>query len=137
MRSPLHGSASGKILLASLSKQERIDLIGTGPYQSATPLTVTDPATLEAQLEEIERTGYVVSRDDAFVGMTAIASPIKYFGRVVGCFTVVGRSDVIDPADGERYGVALRNAASLLGSTAPSLRSVFYMFNYRGPVAAV
>jgi DNA-binding IclR family transcriptional regulator len=136
LRSPLHGSASGKILLASLSKQERVDLIGAGPYQSATPFTVTDPATLETQLEEIERTGYVVARDDAFVGMTAIAAPIKYFGRVVGCLTVVGRSDVIAPADSEAYGVALRNAASLLGSTAPSLRSVFYMFNYRGPVAA-
>ena len=78
----------------------------------------------------------MVSRDEAFVGMTAIASPIRYAGRVIGCLTVVGRSDSIDPADGEKYGVALSNAASLLGSTAPSLRSVFYMFNFRGPVAA-
>ena len=30
LRSPLHGSASGKILLASLSKQERAELIGPG-----------------------------------------------------------------------------------------------------------
>jgi len=68
--------------------------------------------------------------------MTAIASPVKYFGRVLGCLAIIGRSDSIGPEEDDKHGAALANAASLLGSAAPSLRSVFYMFTYRGPMVA-
>ena len=43
LKSPLHGSASGKILLAWLPDEEREQLLGPGPYTSHTPKTVTEP----------------------------------------------------------------------------------------------
>lgn len=136
LRSPLHGSASGKVLLASLTPQERASLLGDGPYPAHTPHTATTPEQLAVQLESLKDKGFIVARDDAFVGMTAIASPVKYFGRVVGCLAIIGRSDAFSAEDDARYGAALANSASLLSSTAPSLRSVFYMFAYRGPMVA-
>lgn len=136
LRSPLHGSASGKVLLASLTPQERASLLGEGPYQGITPHTTTDPAELAEQLERVRERGFAVARDDAFVGMTAIAAPLKYLGRTIGCLAITGRSDAVTADDDEAHGTSLANAASLLGSSAPSLRSVFYMLSYRGPVAA-
>lgn len=135
LRSPLHGSASGKVLLASLAADERLALLGDGPYQAATPFTITDPTTLEHHLAEVNERGYAMARDDAFVGMTAIAAPVKYLGRVIGCIAMVGRSDaIVESADAE-LGAALSNAAALLTHSAPSLRAVHYMFSSRGPVA--
>lgn len=135
LRSPLHGSASGKVLLAALSSQERTALLGPGPYQAATPKTITDPRELERQLEEVNHRGYAVARDDAFAGMTAIAAPLTYSQRVVGCIAIIGRSDSIAPEAESDLGLALVNAAALLTHSAPSLRAVYYMFNSRSLVA--
>lgn len=133
LRSPLHGSASGKILLASLSAEERIDVLGPGPYQAATPHTITDPKTLEKHLGEVNARGYAIARDDAFVGMTAIAAPLTYAKRVVGCLVTVGRSEAMPPENDSNHAEALTNAAALLAHSARSLRSVNFMFNCRGP----
>ena len=133
LRSPLHGSASGKILLASLSAKERADLLGPGPYQASTPYTITDPAALEKHLQEVNARGYAVARDDAFVGMTAIAVPLVCAKRVVGCLTIVGRSEALLPESDADHAEALTNAAALLAHSARSLRSVNFMFNCRGP----
>lgn len=133
LRSPLHGSASGKVLLASLAESERKALLGPGPYQPATPYTITDPAALEAHLAEVNTRGYALARDDAFVGMTAIAAPLKYATRVVGCLATVGRSESMPSSSDDERAEALANAAALLSHSAPSLRSVNHMFNCRGP----
>ena len=135
LRSPLHGSASGKVLLAALSRKERQALLGPGPYPAATPKTITDPEELERQLEEVKQSGYAIARDDAFAGMTAIAAPFTYSQRVVGCIAIIGRSDSIPPEAESKLGIALVNAAALLTHSAPSLRAVYYMFNSRGLVA--
>jgi DNA-binding IclR family transcriptional regulator len=133
LRSPLHGSASGKVLLASLAVSERKALLGPGPYQSATPYTITDPAVLEVHLAEVNARGYALARDDAFVGMTAIAAPLKYANRVVGCLAIVGRSESMPSSSDTDHAEALANAAALLSHSAPSLRNVNHMFNCRGP----
>lgn len=136
LRSPLHGSASGKILLASLSSSERVALLGSGPYPAATPHTITEPAALERHLSEAFNRGYAVARDDAFIGMTAIAASIAYSSRVVGCLALIGRSDAMPQTADAELGQALKNAAALLTHSAPSLRNVYYLYSGRGPVIA-
>lgn len=135
LRSPLHGSSSGKVLLASLSKEARDAVLGPGPYAAITPRTVTDPQELEVQLREISKRGFAIARDDAFVGMTAIAAPVMYGQRVVGCLALVGRSDDMDESADEDVGKRVAEAATLLTHSAPSLRAIHYMFSARGPVA--
>lgn len=135
LRSPLHGSASGKVLLAALTPAERRALLGEGPYPAATPMTITDPVELDRHLDEANKRGYAIARDDAFAGMTAIAAPLTYAQRVVGCIAIVGRSDSIAPEAEAELGAALTNAGALLTHSAPSLRAIYYMFNGRGLVA--
>jgi DNA-binding IclR family transcriptional regulator len=136
LRSPLHGSASGKILLASLSSTDRAALLGPGPYPAITPHTITNPAELERHLAEAIARGYAIARDDAFVGMTAIAAPIAYSSRAVGCMALIGRSDAMPKSSDTELGNALKNAAALLTHSAPSLRNVYYQYSCRGPVVA-
>lgn len=136
LRSPLHGSASGKVLLASLSAVDRSVLLGSGPYPAVTPHTITDSAELGRHLAEAVARGYAIARDDAFIGMTAIAAPIAYSTRVVGCMALVGRSDAMPKTKDAELGNALKNAAALLTHSAPSLRNVYYLYSCRGPVVA-
>ena len=98
-------------------------------------MTITDPVELDRHLDEANKRGYAIARDDAFAGMTAIAAPLTYAQRVVGCIAIVGRSDSIAPEAEAELGAALTNAGALLAHSAPSLRAIYYMFNGRGLVA--
>jgi IclR family transcriptional regulator, acetate operon repressor len=122
--SPLHGSASGKVLLTSLTDEERRARLGPGPYEPQTSHTIADPALLQADLEASLERGYVVARDDAFVGLTALGAPITQNGDAIGCFFVFGRSTNFDDAKTERTGQALSRAAELFSHGTPSLKAV-------------
>ena len=56
---PLHATSSGKVFLAWLPEQEREALLH-GELEAFTDRTITDRATLEAELAEIRRIGYGV-----------------------------------------------------------------------------
>ncbi len=58
---PLHCGAAGKVLLAYLSDKERKRILYGKPLAKFTPSTITDPALLEADLEQIRLDGYAVS----------------------------------------------------------------------------
>jgi IclR family acetate operon transcriptional repressor len=124
VESPLHGSASGKVLLMSLTSEERRARLGLGPYKDSTPHTITDPAILEADLVASRERGYVVARDDAFVGLTALGASITAGGDAIGCFFVFGRSTNFDDAKTERTGQALSRAGELFSHGTPSLKAV-------------
>ena len=129
--SPLHGSASGKVLLMALTDEERLARLGPGPYAPHTPHTVTDPAVLEAELDASRGRGYVVARDDAFVGLTALGAPITANGDAIGCFFVFGRSTNFDEAKTERTGSALSRAGALFPHGTPSLKAVSDLLGVR------
>lgn len=125
MKSPLHGSASGKVLLLSLSAKERLSLLGRGPYEQHTPKTTTDPAALERELAVSRERGYVIAQDDAFVGLTALGAPIRIGeASTLGCFFVVGRSADFDEARIAETGLALKQAAEFFSHGMPALKQV-------------
>ncbi|WP_077562447.1 IclR family transcriptional regulator [Polaromonas sp. C04] len=124
LKSPLHGSASGKILLAWLSDAEREQLLGAGPYMAHTPKTVTDPVIFKDRLEEICRQGYAVARDDAYQNLVAIGVPLMMptHSRPMGCLVVTCTSQLL-PEDAEADIVSsLKAAAALLINSSPSLQ---------------
>ncbi len=130
LSSPLHGSASGKVLLMSMPQSERQRLLRPGPYQAHTSKTITDPEALERELASFKETGYVVARDDAFIGLTALGAPIRNSAGVcLGCFVVSGRTQNFADARIERAGVALRNAADLFSHGTPSLKALSNLFD--------
>jgi IclR family transcriptional regulator, acetate operon repressor len=129
LKGHLHCSASGKVLLMSLSVEERRHLLGPEPYASPTPQTITDWETLEADLEASRPRGYVIARDDAFVGMAVLGAPVVATGNVVlGCLFLACRSSSLDDDNTKRAGLALKQAADLISHGTPSLNAVSNMF---------
>lgn len=129
LRSPLHASATGKILIAWKSEEDRRKLLGDGPYKNFAPGTITDPALLSVSLAQIRDRGYSVGRDEPHLGITTIASPFVYAQHIMGCIALTARSDAIAESFEKEIGFALRTSASLLSHSGTDLRSLFYMFN--------
>jgi DNA-binding IclR family transcriptional regulator len=75
-RVPVHCTASGKILLASMKAPERkriIDAVGLPAY---TPHTITGRNEFDTELSQIAQQGYSLDREEFLLGMAAIAVPV-------------------------------------------------------------
>lgn len=112
---PLHSSAAGKSVLAFLSRRERTAILAEGPFAPYTDRTVTDPARLEQELEEIRRTGVAYNFQEFHKGINALATPIFGAGnRVVGALAVVGTSADLDREQMEEYATLFREASEAI-----------------------
>lgn len=91
-RTPVHGTASGKAILAFAADPIRERLLGL-PLDALTPHTITGRAVLEAQLAEVRRTGVAHTEEELEVGLDAVAAPVfGAQGEVVGALDVSGPS---------------------------------------------
>lgn len=124
LKSPIHGSASGKILLAWLPDNERESLLGPGPYTAHTSKTVTDPAILNEQLEQVLRVGHATARGDAFPDLVAIAVPLLLptHCRPMGCLVTTSFSHDLPEEAEVGIVTSLKAAAGMLLNSAPSLQ---------------
>ena len=89
---PLHCTSSGKVLLAHA--------VGRAPMalRRFTPRTVTDPATLQAELAEVRATGVARVYEEYEAGLNAVAAPVRdRFGAVVAALSVSGPSYRLTP----------------------------------------
>jgi len=85
---PLPQGAPGKALLAFLpdAQQERIL---AGPLVAVTELTITDPANLRAQLNEVRRVGFAISLGERTPGIRSVAAPIwDQTGHASACLSI-------------------------------------------------
>jgi len=90
---PLHAGAAGKVLVAFMPAQDIRRILLGRRLPELTEKTVTSPARLFRQLEEIRRKGVAVSHGESVRGAAAIAAPI--FGRdhsVIAAVNVLGPS---------------------------------------------
>ncbi len=88
---PLHATSSGKVLLAFMAADARRDLLAAAGMQRFTEHTITSVERLEAQLQEVSRTGYVVSSEELEPGLNAVAAPIRdHIGGVIAALSVSG-----------------------------------------------
>lgn len=133
LKSPLHGSASGKLLLAWLSESQRADLLGPGPYKAHTPKTTTDPAMLSRELAQVRDQGFAVARDDAYQGLLALGVPLMFpaDAQPLGCLVISAPSSSITVQEETAVVANLRGAAALLMNGAPSIH-VLRQWNVRG-----
>jgi len=70
---PLHSTANGKALLACLTPQRRLTLLGNFLSQD-TPSTVTSLDLLEKEISEVQQTGLSYDREEHTVGICAIGT---------------------------------------------------------------
>lgn len=75
-RVPYHCTASGKLLLSFLPKQQRERLLKQLPLRSSTGHTITDLEQLRQELAEVRKNRLSFNNEEFMPGMVAIAVPI-------------------------------------------------------------
>jgi DNA-binding IclR family transcriptional regulator len=87
-RAPLHCTAVGKVLLASMPSEKRKQILSRG-LPELTPNTITDPRKLEKELQDVLQRGFAVDREEITRGIMCIASPIRNpNGEVIAAFSI-------------------------------------------------
>jgi len=90
-REPLHITASGKAILASLDRPDVEKILDRHGLERYTENTITDESTLFEELDRIQNQGYAVNNEEEIVGFQAVAAPIQAkSGVVVGSISVAG-----------------------------------------------
>jgi len=91
-RTPVHCTASGKVILAFGPAPVRERLLGT-QLEQVTPHTITARAELESQLDAARTAGVAHTYEELEVGLDAIAAPVfGADGDVVAALDVSGPS---------------------------------------------
>lgn len=71
-----HARASGKVLLAYASDQERQAYFDSHPLTRVTPQTTTRVTQLERNLKEIRQQGYAIDEEEFAEGLCCVAVPV-------------------------------------------------------------
>jgi DNA-binding IclR family transcriptional regulator len=76
-RYPAHACALGKVLLAGLSQDERVDILDGTTLTRRTPNTIVELPALMDELVKVRRKGYADEDEESFLGICCVAAPIK------------------------------------------------------------
>ncbi|MDD3429786.1 MAG: IclR family transcriptional regulator [Oscillospiraceae bacterium] len=88
-RMPMYCSAVGKSMLSTFSKTEVQNIWNNSKIKALTPYTITDFATLEAQLCDIRRRGYAIDEQENELGVRCIGAAITdYTGRAIAALSL-------------------------------------------------
>jgi DNA-binding IclR family transcriptional regulator len=88
---PLHATASGKVLLAGLPSDERAQVLGTQGLPALTARTITSRKQLERQLIDVAAQGYATVCEEFEIGLNSVAVPVRdHLGTVIASISVSG-----------------------------------------------
>ncbi|MEV0243288.1 IclR family transcriptional regulator [Streptomyces sp. NPDC050674] len=89
-RTPLHATASGKVLLAHLPPTLREGLLAR-PLHRFTERTTTAASLLRGELDTVVRQGFATTMEELEIGLAAAASPVRaHDGKVIASLSVSG-----------------------------------------------
>jgi len=125
LHGPLHGSGVGKAFLLALDPDQRRIALGPEPYRAVTPNTITSWEDLSRDLAIAADRGFVIARDEFYVGLTALgANFVSWSGRIAGCIAITGHSREFDETAIQATGDALVRAVKLMPLQAGALRAL-------------
>ncbi|MGH8779788.1 IclR family transcriptional regulator [Paraburkholderia sp.] len=75
-RVPAYCSASGKLLLAMLPREQRTALVHALKLERFTPNTITDPDLLEAELDRTSHKRIAIDNEEFLAGIVCVAAPV-------------------------------------------------------------
>jgi DNA-binding IclR family transcriptional regulator len=120
---PLHATASGKIMLAAMSPAERSQVLGRRPLPANTDATLTSRRDLDAELRTIAERGLASTRGELVAGLNAVAvAVLDHRGAVVGSVSLSGPDIRFDPSDPTVVAAMLAagaDASALMGHGEP------------------
>ena len=113
---PTHAVSGGKVMMAHLP-DGRVDHILARGLPRFTERTISDPAQLLEELEQIRRLGYGVSQEELETGLSAVAAPIwNHEGQVVAIISVSGPSFRLPQERLEELGIITKQTADTISS---------------------
>ena len=87
----LHAAAPGKVFLAFMGNDERLDLMKRMKLTRYNERTITSRVKLEKELEVVRRKGYALDRAEIVDGIHCVSAPVfDGGGRLVAAVTVTG-----------------------------------------------
>ncbi|MEZ5934752.1 MAG: IclR family transcriptional regulator [Alphaproteobacteria bacterium] len=109
---PAHCTGVGKVMLAHLDDTALTDSLGRQSFHRYTPATMTTPADLRRELEEIREMGHGFDREEHEPTIICIAVPIRSKrGTLLGGLSVTSTTYVTDLEKLEAYAPRLKAAA--------------------------
>jgi DNA-binding IclR family transcriptional regulator len=88
---PLHATSSGKVLLAGLSSEDRLQIVKQTRVPALTAKTITSRQKLEKELLSVAANGYAVVTEEFEIGLNSIAVPVwDHLGAVIGSVSISG-----------------------------------------------
>ena len=121
----LHGTASGKVWLASLPEEKALKLALNAELRPITPRTLTTVEQLRSELNKARTNGYAINDEETEAGVRGIAVPIYDQDNR----SVIGTIVVVAP----KFRMSIERAISfvpLLKRAAEDLRGVNYLRAY-------
>lgn len=113
---PLHCTASGKLLLASLPKPQRDAVIDHLDLARMTASTITSADELRAECDRIAQDGHSCDREEFMSGLIAVAVPVRdAHGTVRAGIAVHAPTARMGLADALSQLPAMRRAAARMG----------------------
>jgi|SRR5581483_3748763 len=88
-RLPAYCTSMGKVLLANLPPKAQKDVLRRTTFTRRGPNTLTDQATLLAELERVRETGFAINNEELAYGLRSIAAPVRsHSGEVVAAINL-------------------------------------------------
>ncbi len=112
-RLPLHCTACGKVLLASLSAEERDGYYDRHPPRALTSHTLTDTAKLEAELAKIRDDGVAFDSEEYRMGLWIAAAPVyNGVGKVIAAAGIMVPTSDINSESIRLFATAIKSCTA-------------------------
>jgi DNA-binding IclR family transcriptional regulator len=86
---PLHSTAAGKVLLASLDDAAARKVLGNGKLAAITPHTVTESTAVISGLAKVRKQGFATVSEENIRGVLSVGAPIRdREGKVLAALSV-------------------------------------------------
>lgn len=118
-RLPVHASASGKAIAASLDPSGQRRLIQALDLERFTPHTIVTATELHAELDLVRARGYAIEQGERALDRAAVAAPIfDYEGRPIGAVAITTDASRLDAARAHALSSALIGASRSISHSA-------------------
>jgi DNA-binding IclR family transcriptional regulator len=125
-RGPIHCTALGKAILASLPDDKVMEIIGEEPLERFTDFTIQSREQLMADLRNTRKRGFAIDDRELFPDISCIAAPVfGATGEPAAAISVVSHSSRMNSSRLEKLGALLQeavlNLSRRLGFQGPKL----------------
>ena len=119
---PLHASASGKLYLSSIKKEDALEIFNNIKTPASAKNTITEISQFKKELNKIKKQGYAFDDEEWFNGMVGLSLPITNAKNEL-CFclsthTAKSRKNIDD----------LKKILPLMLSASKNLKKAFFKF---------